>query len=315
MKTCQESKEALLSSLGQASVNPAQSRSSHPHESHQSLAIRKDACDNSKMKKILTLLGATLGIVLLVLAGLFFSIFGNQQKPRSGPPLGHGIEQVADNITTIFILEIGNGKVALVDAGNDSTGTPTIEALKRRGKTPGDVAAIFITHAHPDHDASVAAFPGAEVFAMQDEVDVASGKEAYGSPLSKVFGAYNPHPFKVTHPLHDGETVKLGDLSVTAYEVSGHTPGSAVYLAQGVLFTGDAFNITRDHKIEGPVRIFSRDYPKAIASLRELLPKITQRSSELEFISTSHTGTLPGAEGLQRLAEFLAQEKLAQEKP
>lgn len=259
------------------------------------------------MKNLLKMTGITVLLLLLLLGGTFFAIFGAQQTPRSGPALGHGIEQVADSITTIFILDAGNGKVALVDAGNDATGTPTIEALKRRGKTGADVVAIFVTHAHPDHDASVNAFPQAEVFAMQDEVEVASGKEAYNSPISKVLGAYNPHPFKVTRPLHDGETVKVGDLSVTAYEVSGHTPGSAIYFAQGVLFTGDAFNLTRKQKIEGPVWIFSRSAPQAIESLKSFLQKISGRASEVEFIATSHTGNVKGAEGLRFLREFLAE--------
>src|SRR4051812_36484885 len=125
------------------------------------------------MKRLLRILGAAIGLGVVILVGTFFAIFGGQQKPRAGPVLTHGIEQVADNITTIFILDAGNGKVVLVDAGNDATGTPTIDALKRRGKTVTDVTAIFITHAHPDHDASVSVFPNAEVFAMQDEVEVA----------------------------------------------------------------------------------------------------------------------------------------------
>lgn len=256
------------------------------------------------MKTLLKILGGGVAVILLILVGAFFAIFGGQQKPRTGPALGHGIEQVADGFTTIFVLDAGGGKVALVDAGNDPSGKPTIDALKSRGKTPADVAAIFITHAHPDHDASVSAFPTAEVFAMQDEVDVASGKQAYTSPISKVFGPFNPHPFIVTHPLHDGETVKVGDLTVTAYEVSGHTPGSAAYLAQGVLFTGDALSLTRDHKIQGPVRPFTGNYPQAVESLKSLLQKVSQRAPDFEFIATSHTGTATGAEALLALREY-----------
>jgi glyoxylase-like metal-dependent hydrolase (beta-lactamase superfamily II) len=258
------------------------------------------------MKVFLKVAGLLLSIFVLFIVGVILFIFGGQQRPRSGPALGHSIEQVADGIATIFILDLGNGKLALVDAGNNPKGTPILEALQRRQKTPSDVQAIFITHAHPDHDAAVAIFPQAQVYAMQDEVNVAAGTEAYGSPLSKVFGAFNPHPFRVTHPLHDGEMIRLGLVNVTAYEVSGHTPGSAVYLAQGTLFTGDAFNITRHGKIEGPVWLFSQNAPQAVQSLKSLLLKISGRSSEIEWIATSHTGTLPGHQGLELLREFLS---------
>jgi glyoxylase-like metal-dependent hydrolase (beta-lactamase superfamily II) len=258
------------------------------------------------MKKILIVVSLVVLVIALILVGGFLAIFGNFATPRSGPALDSGIEQVADSIATIFMLDVGGGKVALIDAGNNDTGAPILDALKRRAKTPDDVAAIFITHAHPDHDAAVSIFPNAEVFAMQDEVEVAAGKEAYRSPLSRVAGRFNPHPFKVTHPLHDGETVRVGDLEVTAFEVSGHTPGSTLYLARGVLFVGDAFNLTRGHKIEGPVRLFSRDADQGIRSLRTFLQKLGARESEIKFIATSHTGNIEGPEGLRLLREFLA---------
>lgn len=222
------------------------------------------------MKKLLIILSLCALVIALVFIGGFLAIFGNFAMPRSGPALA-GVEQVADSIATIFMLEIGEGKVALIDAGNNDSGTPILEALKRRGKSATDVAAIFITHAHPDHDAAVKIFPNAEVFAMQDEVEIASGKEPYDSPLSRVAGRFNPHPFSVTRPLHDGETVQVGNLELTAFEVSGHTPGSALYLARGILFVGDAFNITRSHKIEGPVRLFSRNADQGILSLKNFL--------------------------------------------
>lgn len=258
------------------------------------------------LKKILKVVGGLIVILVIAVAGFIYSIFGSQQPPRSGPPLGHGIEQVADMIATIYILDAGNGKLALIDAGNDPSGAPILAALSRRGKSAADVIAIFITHAHPDHDAAVKVFPNAQVYALQEEVEVAVGKEPYGSPLSKVLGAYNPHPFTVSHPLHDGETVQVGTLPVTAFKVSGHTRGSAAYLAQGTLFTGDAFFWTKDHKAGGPVGPFSRSVPEAIESLKSLVQKLSPRAAEIEFITTSHSGTLTGAEGLAALRDYVS---------
>jgi glyoxylase-like metal-dependent hydrolase (beta-lactamase superfamily II) len=257
------------------------------------------------MKKLLKVLGLLIVFLFLSLAGSLYAIFGHQQKPHTGPELGRGIEQVPDAIATTFILDPGNGKLMLVDAGNDPSGKPIMEALKHRNKGPADVEAIFITHAHPDHVGAIGQFPGAEIFAMQDEVEIAAGKEAYGSLFSKLFGEFNSHPFKVTHPLRDGESVQVGNLNITALEVSGHTSGSAVFLAQGVLYTGDALNITNDQKIEGPVRPFTKNYIQALNSLKIFLQKIAPRTAEIAFIATSHTGTIPGPQGLLGLSEFI----------
>jgi glyoxylase-like metal-dependent hydrolase (beta-lactamase superfamily II) len=256
-------------------------------------------------KTILKVLGVVIGLFVLVVGLTIGYIFGLNQKPRSGPALGHGIEQIADSITTIYLFQVEDGKIVLIDAGNDSLGTPILQALKSHGKTVDDVAAIFITHAHPDHDAAVNVFPKAKVYAMKDEVDIASGKQAYNSPLSNFFGKTNPHPFLVTDPLTDQQSVTVGGLQVTAYEVSGHTPGSAVYLADGVLFLGDAASIGRNQKIRGPVYLFSTNAAQGIANLGELMKKLAPRLNEIEFVTSSHSGTLPGPAGIAALQDFV----------
>lgn len=256
-------------------------------------------------KTILKVLGAVVGLFVLTVGLLIGYIFGLSQSPRSGPVLGHGIEQIADSIATTYLFQGNDGKIILIDAGNDPTGSPILAALKNHGKTADDVAAIFITHAHPDHDAAVNIFSKAKIYAMKDEVGVAAGTEAYNSPLSKIMGKFNPHPFKVTDPLTDEQTVEVDGLKVTAYDVPGHTPGSAVYLADGVLFLGDAASIGSNKKIRGPVYLFSTNSTQGIASLRALMTKLAPRFNEIEFVTSSHSGTLPGAEGLQALQDFV----------
>jgi len=256
-------------------------------------------------KTILKVVGVILAAFVLLIGGTIFYIFGLNQKPRSGPDLGHGITQVADSIATTYLFQLNDGKVALIDAGNDPTGAPILAALKAIGKTADDVEAVFITHAHPDHDAGVNIFTKAKVYAMKEEVEVASGKEAYGSPLSKVLGPTNPHPFHVTNPLVDQQVVEVGGLKVTAYAVPGHTPGSAVYLARNVLFLGDALSIGKNHKMRGPVFLFSTDVKQGRTSIAELLKKLEPRFKEIEFVTSSHSGTLTGEEGIKAIQDFV----------
>lgn len=254
--------------------------------------------------KILKILGLGIGILLVFLVAVFIFTFGGQQTPRSGIPLPPEVEAVADGIATIFMMEAANQKIAIIDAGNDAKGTPILEALKRRGKTANDVIAIFITHAHPDHDAAVRVFPNATVYTLKREVPIAEAKEKYESPISYLMGNYNPHPFQVTHPMEDGETVELGNLKLTAFAIPGHTPGSAVFLTHGIVFFGDAANFTTKKAIEPPVRLFSRDENQAIQSLKEIIPRLQARFSEIRYFTTSHTGSLTAEEGFRALEEF-----------
>ena len=80
-----------------------------PLASHSRPSFLIQVRSEFNMKKLLKILG----IVALVLAALigvtYYLVFGNLQKPRTGPQLGHSIEQVADSMTTVFILDAGNG--------------------------------------------------------------------------------------------------------------------------------------------------------------------------------------------------------------
>jgi glyoxylase-like metal-dependent hydrolase (beta-lactamase superfamily II) len=246
------------------------------------------------MKRFLKIAAISVVVLAAVLGGLFWYLFGGLQSQNAGLALGAGAEPVYDGISTVFLLDAGNGSVALIDAGNDTAGGAILAALQKRNAGPDDVAAIFITHAHPDHDAAIALFPKATVYAMKREIPVAEGKEEYGSPFSVLTGKYNPHPFEIGHPLDDGEMVTVGDLEVAAFAVPGHTPGSAAYLARGVLYLGDAAMISSDHRVVGPTKAFSTDAAQGMASLKHLAQELQPRSDEVKLLATAHSGGLAG---------------------
>lgn len=246
------------------------------------------------MKRFLKIAAISVAVLVAVLGGLFWYLFGGLQSQSAGLALGAGAEPVYDGFSTVFMLDAGNGSVALIDAGNDTAGAAILAALQKRNAGPDNVAAIFITHAHPDHDAAIAMFPKATVYAMRREVPVAQGKEAYGSPFSRVTGKFNPHPFEIGHPLEDGETVTVGNLEVTAFGVPGHTPGSGAYLAQGVLYLGDAAIISSDQKVMGPVKAFSNDAVEGVASLKHLAEELQPRAAEVKVLATAHSGGVAG---------------------
>jgi glyoxylase-like metal-dependent hydrolase (beta-lactamase superfamily II) len=109
----------------------------------------------------------------------------------------------------------------------------------------------------------------------------------------------------VSHPLKDGEVITVGDTRVEAFSVPGHTPGSAVYLAHGVLFFGDSAGASKTGEVMKAVRLFSKDSAQNVASLKGLTARLAPRKAEIRALAFGHTGSLAGFEPL---AAFAARE-------
>ncbi len=243
-----------------------------------------------------------LTLIVLMLAGtLYLLTFAGAQAPNAGPKLNSSFELVIDGISAVYFIDLGNGKLAMIDAGLDPKGKVILEALRKRNKSVEDLVAIFLTHSHSDHIATIPLFPRAAIYAGKDELELAAGREAYKSPMSKILHKKNQTPFTVTYALKDGEQVQIGDVKFTAYAIPGHTPGSTAYLVNGGLFLGDAANYSSDPKLKGPLWIFSNDPKMGRASLANLSQRLVKDKAEVSFISTAHTGA---TEGLGALTNF-----------
>lgn len=251
--------------------------------------------------KILKIVGLIVAILVIVVAAAGFALFGGLQSATAGPALGPGIDRVQAGYSSAYVLDAGNGQLALVDAGADASGAALLQDLQARHASADNVVAILLTHAHSDHIAALELFPKATVYAMKREVPIAAGQEPYSGPLFKVFGGKNATPFTVTYPLNDGEMFMVGNLQVTAYAVPGHTEGSAAYLVGGVLFVGDSLQIKTNGQIIGPSVIFSTDRAQGEASLKHLGQELQPHAADVKFIATGHTGTVSG---LQPLLSF-----------
>jgi hydroxyacylglutathione hydrolase len=237
--------------------------------------------------RVLRWVGLAVLLIGIALGSVWYFAFGNNSAILDGQHLAPGVETVKDGFVSIFMLDVDPGKVALIDAGKDSAGSAILAALARRGLARESVNAIFLTHGHGDHTAACKLFPDAQVYAMENEVSLV------GSAA------------KVSHPLKDGEVTNIGDLRVEAFAVPGHTPGSAVYLARGVLFFGDSAGASKDGVMMKAVRLFSKDSSQNVASLKALDDRLANRASEVKELAFAHTGPL---EGYGPLAIFASRE-------
>jgi len=236
-------------------------------------------------------------LVLVAIPVVFFgSAFIGTSRIEDGVEMG-SVRVVKDGFVDVGVVDLGGGKVALIDAGVDKDGKAILAELSRRNLGPAAVEAILLTHGHGDHLAGCHLFPSAPVYALAGDVGLAEGREASKGPVGKLMGI-QPTGVKIARPLADGETLTLGSRSIRVFSIPGHTAGSAAYLVDGVLFLGDSAGASKDGKILPAPWQFSEDGPQNRASLHTLAERLRPSAAEVKALVPAHSGVLKGLDPL-----------------
>lgn len=245
-------------------------------------------------RKILIGLGV-FTLLLLAPLGLVMSTFIGLKPIPETTELPGGALAVKDGFVQAFILPAGDGGAVLIDCGPDPEAKAIKAQLARAGLT---VRAVFLTHGHGDHVSGCAAFPGAELYAMGADKAILEGTEAPKGPFTR-FGKNDPTKVaKLSRALADGAVEVLGSLKIKAYAIPGHTAGSAAFLANGVLFLGDAVAGQEDGKVRGPPWLFSDDAPQGAASVRALAKRLAADGERVKTLAFAHSGAFEGLDPL-----------------
>jgi hydroxyacylglutathione hydrolase len=256
------------------------------------------------MRTIGRALAVTVAFLLGVVVGLVswgWRTFGHGMPFAQGADLGPQVFMIDDGYVAAFAITGAAGEVALIDCGNDPDGKALLLGLKKKGINPEDVRTIFLTHGHPDHTAACRLFPRADTLAMPEEVPLAEAKEPPRALIPRLLGVQPQKAAKITRTLKDGEEVYVGDTTVTAYAVPGHTAGSAAFVARDVLFLGDNAMTTADGKLEGAPPGFTDDRQQNLASLKKLAERLTQNETAITALAVGHNGPLAGRAALDAL--------------
>jgi len=132
---------------------------------------------------------------------------------------------------SVWLITTSEGPL-LLNTGMPDSG-PMIEAsIRKLGFKPEDIKLMLTCHAHIDHvggHAYLKKLSGAQVVMLADEVElIQSGGKTdfhYGNVPEFAF-----EPVKVDRVIRDGESVKLGDVTMTAHKTAGHTRGSTTWV-------------------------------------------------------------------------------------
>ncbi len=153
------------------------------------------------------------------------------RAPNPGPLTGPG--------TNTYLL--GKGDIAVIDPGPDRPAH--LRAILGALRTGEQITHILITHSHRDHSPlarGLAVETGAPVLAFGDS---RAGRSAHMDALGEDGrlggGEGVDESFAPDRRLADGESVHVGDETVTALWTPGHFGNHLCYLWRGAAFSGD----------------------------------------------------------------------------
>jgi hydroxyacylglutathione hydrolase len=254
-------------------------------------------------------------VLVLVLAVLGGGAAVGFRVARGKPGVPDHIKPnlVGDSAAEIYVYaaRVGDGgPVVLFDAGADPEGRAIDAALGALHASRSDVTDIFLTHAHGDHTAGAPLFPNAKIHLGAADVPLAEKKVAPDAIAAKIMlKIIDPPAVIVNAPIEGTPSFELGKstppATVKALPVPGHTPGSYVFLYDGVLFVGDAM-VYKQGRLDRTPKYFDSDNDAARRAIVGLKKQLA--GAEVDAVCTGHGGCTPKGLGKNLLDELISRQ-------
>ena len=187
------------------------------------------------------------------------------------------------------ILITGTDGDILIDGGTEAGADLIAGNIRDLGFKLSDVKILLHSHEHNDHVGGIARLQqlsGAQLYASPAAAKVfETGTAGIGDPQA---GMNKPFPSaKVDRVLRDGETVRLGNLMLTAVATPGHTPGALSWhwvscdggVCRSIVYADSLTPVSRDDYR------FS-DHPEYVAAFRASIAKIA--ALDCDILITPH---------------------------
>ncbi len=175
----------------------------------------------------------------------------------------------------------------LLNTGMPGSGPMIVDSIKKLGFKAEDIKIIINGHGHADHAGDFAfmkKLSGAQLAIMEPDVAMIEDGGKSDFHYGKDWKIMGQPPVKVDRVLRDGDTVKLGEVILTAYNTPGHTRGSTTWVTTvvegGKVYSvafpdGGGFN--PGYRVAGPAPSYSgmtEDYRRTHHTWEMLKPDI-----------------------------------------
>jgi metallo-beta-lactamase class B len=167
---------------------------------------------------------------LLALAPLLMALNPSWTSPFPPHRIAGNLYYVGSEDLASYLIVTPKGNI-LINSSLQASVPLIRSSIRQLGFKFSDTKILLISHAHYDHcggSAKVKRLTGAKYFVMDADVPVVeSGGKAdfnYGADPTMQFP-----PTKVDRVLHDGNTVRLGGVVLTAHKTPGHTKGTTTW--------------------------------------------------------------------------------------
>jgi metallo-beta-lactamase class B len=142
----------------------------------------------------------------------------------------------------LFVTSEGH---ILFNTGMPGSGPMIVESIRKLGFDPKAIKILINGHGHSDHAGAFAWFKeltGAQVAIMEPDVAMVEDGGRSDFHYGHDWEVMGQPPVKVDRVLRDGDTVRLGEVLLTAHHTPGHTRGATTWETT-LVDTGRAYRV------------------------------------------------------------------------
>lgn len=134
-------------------------------------------------------------------------------------------------VNSYFLVDEKTSKAVLIDCGEFYNKITQVAE-----KYGFDIKAVLLTHAHFDHSgcASKLQSNGAKIYISKKDADKITREQTLAERFGKSFDIFYPD-----YTFEDGDVLEFGEIKIKVLITPGHTDGSAVFICENMIFSGD----------------------------------------------------------------------------
>jgi glyoxylase-like metal-dependent hydrolase (beta-lactamase superfamily II) len=201
-----------------------------------------------------------------------------------------GATRLIDRHSSMYVIPINEegNELMLIDAGMDKDALKLRSFLATRGLDLDAIKAVYISHAHSDHIGALHSLSNStDVYISEIDSRVLAGKELSEGPVPKFMDRVTGRKFASAEQftpniISNGHVNKIGELTIRAFRMSGHTGGSYAFSVQRDdipdvdHFVADAFDYKKDGSVIAPPLMVSADTYSAEQSIIDFIDHIDE---------------------------------------